>query len=111
MTTPNHPSTPRTVVICASLSQQDDIMQATLVEWNNNNRVFGPAANPAIPATEHDRIHREHIYHADEVLVIAKRDGSLGEAVTGELLYAEAHGKPVRYWNGQIRDHFTTVDQ
>jgi hypothetical protein len=86
------------VVICGSLQYPMDIFEATVAEWQAGHQVHGPSSQPHIGRAEHDRRHREQIDLADEVLIVVKPDGSIGESTMAELAYAVGGGKPIRYW-------------
>lgn len=47
---------------------------------------------------ELDELHRRKIDLADEVLILDV-DGYIGESTAGERAYAQALGKPIRYWS------------
>lgn len=58
--------------------------------------VFGPIDEETKQML--DKLHRQRIDMADEVLVIDV-DGYIGESTRGEIHYAETHGKHIRYWS------------
>ncbi len=44
-----------------------------------------------------DELHKRKIDLADEVLIVSDASGYFGESTAGEIAYAVAHGKPVRF--------------
>jgi hypothetical protein len=44
-----------------------------------------------------DTLHRRKIDLADEVLIVSDESGYFGDSTRGEIAYARAHGKPVRF--------------
>ncbi|AHH98219.1 hypothetical protein [Kutzneria albida] len=89
---------PHIVVLCGSLAWPEDLMLAAMAEWRQGHQVYGPTSQPHIASTEHDRRHRAQIDLATEVVVVARPDGSLGDATQSEMEYALNTGKPVRFW-------------
>lgn len=49
-----------------------------------------------------DALHFAKIRMADEVMVVSDASGYYGDSTRREIAYAEALGKPVRYWAGEV---------
>lgn len=102
---------PRVVCLCGSTAQADTFAEANRVETAAGRIVLAPGCDLKTPhplwddperqgelKTNLDALHRAKIDYADEVVIIAKADGSLGESTRRELAYARQRGKPTRFW-------------
>lgn len=96
---------PRVVVLCGSTRFRDAWVDSYAHESDAGRIVLTvsrlvpehavEAMDPA-RKVRIDELHRRKIDLADEVLVL-NVDGYIGESTRGEIEYATAHGKPIRY--------------
>lgn len=87
---------PTIVVLCGSSRFRKELDEANLRETLAGNIVLSicPGMSDRKKA---DRIHREKIKIADEVLVV-NPGGYIGPSTKSEIAYAKKKGKQVRYW-------------
>ena len=83
-------------VICASLSQPDEITAVAARLTDAGYKVIAPVIDQSVPPEEHDQRWLNHITTADLVVIIPKPDGTLGAAVARELAWARTNRVPVR---------------
>lgn len=57
-----------------------------------------------------DGLHFAKIDLADEIVVVSDASGYIGDSTRSEIAYAEAHGKPVRFWSAPVSGSDTTGD-
>jgi hypothetical protein len=101
---------PRVICLCGSMRFEPEIQEAAREESVAGHIVVLPLCNMKQPhplwndETDAERIkvaldglHKAKIDLADEVVVVAP-GGYVGDSTRSEIAYAEAHGKPVRYW-------------
>lgn len=106
----NAPAKPRTVCLCGSMRFEAWMREAAREESVAGRMVLMPLCNmkESHPLwadaevaerikVELDALHKAKIDAADEVVVVAP-GGYIGDSTKSEIAYAEAHGKPVRYW-------------
>lgn len=87
---------PTIVVLCGSARFRKELDEANLKETLAGNIVLSlcPGLGDRKKA---DKIHREKIKLADEVLVV-NPGGYIGPSTRSEIAYAKRKGKQVRYW-------------
>lgn len=105
------PPRPKVVCLCGSTRFYDEFQQANYDETMAGNIVLSVGFYPHAKATHGhgegvghdsaekvalDELHKRKIDLADEVLVLDV-DGYIGKSTRGEIAYAEATGKPIRY--------------
>lgn len=87
---------PTIIVLCGSARFKNEFDQANLKETLAGNIVL--TITPGITDRKKaNKIHREKIKIADEVLVV-NPGGYVGPSTKSEIAYAEKQGKRVRYW-------------
>lgn len=84
------------VVICGSLSQPDTLAEAKAAEEAAGRLVTAWPHGERIPDEDAYQVWLRAIRDADQVVVVPKPDGSLGDATLGEIVMAFCHRKPVR---------------
>lgn len=103
---------PKLVCLCGSTKFYEEFMQANYEETMAGRIVLSVGFFMHRPETAHaetlgctpeqkiklDELHKRKIDLADEVLVIDK-NGYIGASTLGEIEYAKAHFKVIRYWS------------
>lgn len=109
MTQPE-PTAPTIVCLCGSTRYPDAFREANLQETLAGRIVVTIGCNMrtdpefvgrseselALIKTRLDELHKRKIDLADEVLVL-NVGGYIGDSTRSEIVYAEAHGKPIRW--------------
>lgn len=102
------------VCLCGSMRFEDEIREAAREESIAGHIVVLPLCNMRQPHPlwndeadrikgDLDRLHKAKIDLANEIVVVAP-GGYIGDSTRSEIAYAEAHGKPVRYWSAPAVD-------
>jgi hypothetical protein len=111
MPEPEPPTAPTIVCLCGSTQFGEAFREANLRETLAGRIVVTigcnmrtdpefagrPESELALIKTRLDELHKRKIDLADEVLVVSDEDGYFGDSTTGEIRYAVASGKPVRF--------------
>lgn len=88
------------VTLCGSMRFRDQIMQVAEDETAKGHIVLAPFS---VVAPEHqgsdfkamlDRLHREKIDMAEQVIVVTNQHGYIGTSTRAEMVYAAQQGKP-----------------
>lgn len=114
---------PRVVCLCGSMRFEEEIREAAREESLFGHIVVLPLCNMKQPhplwndesdaeciKVNLDGLHKAKIDLADEVVVVSDASGYIGDSTRSEIAYAEAHGKPVRYWSAPVSGSDTTGD-
>ena len=109
---PAAPATPIIACLCGSIRFQDQFQRANYDLTMRGEIVLSVSFYPHAEAeqgrgegvghdsaekTALDELHKRKIDLADYVLVVSDSSGYFGESTKGEIRYAVAHGKPVRF--------------
>jgi hypothetical protein len=113
---PALPDTPPIVCLCGStrfigefnrhrkeLTEHGEIVLSIEVVTTQARENDPQHADPALKARL-DELHKRKIDLADYCLVVSGEDGYFGQSTTGEIAYAVAHGKPVRFAEAAARE-------
>lgn len=113
---------PRVVCLCGSMRFEDEIREAAREESIAGHIVVLPLCNMKEPhplwndeadaeriKVDLDSLHKAKIDLADEIVVVSDATGYIGDSTRSEIAYAEAHGKPVRYWPSPVSGSDTTT--
>jgi hypothetical protein len=85
------------VVICGSVANPDLVAAAVAAEQAVGRTVIArPSTDDGMSESAAAAARRRHIERCDEVVVVAKPDGTLGAATAGERAYPEQLGRTVR---------------
>ncbi len=102
---------PPIVCLCGSTRFKDEFVRANLREtlagkivlsigcdMCTDNDIFGSLSPEEWAATKQglDELHKRKIDLADSVLIL-NVGGYIGDSTRAEILYADAHGKPIKY--------------
>lgn len=99
---------PTIVCLCGSTRFRDTFEEANFNETLKRKIVLSVGSfmhSDGRPITDDqkemlDELHKRKIDLADEVLVLDV-GGYVGSSTTGEIEYAKAHGKKLRYWSAE----------
>lgn len=61
--------------------------------------------------TDLDELHKRKIDLCDEILVVSDPSGYVGESTYGEIVYAEKHGKAVRWTEPAAQVSYRALEQ
>jgi hypothetical protein len=114
------PGDPKIVVLCGSTRFYDEFRRANLMLTLAGQIVLSIGCDtksdadlaaagefvtdPAAVKARLDELHKRKIDLADEVLVVSDESGYFGQSTAGEIAYANAVAKPVRYVHQAAED-------